>query len=339
MTEESIACESTLLFDYPHYSYCGELFVPSIFDAGPFEKVPKGFNAVRIPLDGTMRSDLNWSSVLAAAKQHRDNGLKILWDMDLGLFSRLLLPLSEESQLHALRLSLGHFSTEIWPEFVDDTLGIALYRGTADFSRHFPWSTELRAFLTHHLANYPDGNKDELTRLYCRDCCAQYLGKLVAGLPGSLQPYLLLDGSGYASLRHLLQILHRDSWERFFLAVKGAVLPITSLGWDSTSLYGNLGRKEIPSIASSPALVGLCLPSAVACYNLELDAALAHLQQSGKPYRVVAEEYLTAEWDGLDELIVIASSINPLLQRKLQGFSAAGGTVHLWSNRELPLQK
>jgi hypothetical protein len=72
------------------------------------------------------------------------------------------------------------------------------------------------------------------------------------------------------------------------------------------------------------------MPSAVVCHDRELDAALAHLQQSGKPYRVVAEEYLTAEWDGLDELLVIASSMNPLLQRKLQGFSAAGGTVCLY---------
>ncbi len=311
----------TLAFDYPHYSLYGESFVPKIFDAGPGESVPEGFNAVRIYLDATMRSDLAWHQAVADAERYVAAGLKLLWDLDLGLFSRLQLPLSDVSQMQALRLSLAHFADIVWPKFANETLGMAVYRGSVDFSERFPWDLEQREVLQ----SIGSAN----TQLFCRDVCSRYLSAVTAGLPGNLQPYLLMDASTITLERLRLQLLHRECWDRFVICVKGNAGSILAMSWDdATSPLGYLGRRAATLPVPEHVSIGLCLPAADmhdAVINRGIDQALERLQ--GKKYRVIAEEFLTAEWDGLDELVVISAAVGPLTRRKLQGFCAAGGTI------------
>jgi hypothetical protein len=62
-------------------------------------------------------------------------------------------------------------------------------------------------------------------------------------------------------------------------------------------------------------------------YYAGLGEAIAHLTQAQTPFRIVPEYYLINQWDGLDSLIVLSSTINAQAKRKLQGFCAAGGTI------------
>ena len=78
-------------------------------------------DTVNIKLDGSLKSDLSWD----AQKKLAEKSKNILWDIDLGLFSRLHLPLSTETQSKSLRLSLDVFHRDIWEKYQDRSLVFA----------------------------------------------------------------------------------------------------------------------------------------------------------------------------------------------------------------------
>ena len=71
-----------------------EGFVPQIFEG---DQPPQaGFNAVVIRLKGGLRASLKWNEGQQQAQSAVETGYKLLWDLDLGLFDQLELPLTEE---------------------------------------------------------------------------------------------------------------------------------------------------------------------------------------------------------------------------------------------------
>src|SRR5437764_741988 len=101
-------------WDRPHFYVDERAFVPVIFDGPPKASTPNGFNVRRVAVDGRMRSDLNWKEAEEVAQRAVDAGLLIFWDLDLGLFSDLPLPLSDQSQFMSLVLSIDHFLETLW---------------------------------------------------------------------------------------------------------------------------------------------------------------------------------------------------------------------------------
>lgn len=63
------------------------------------------------------------------------SGKKILWHLDLGLFDRLKMPLSNSSQFLTLGLAVDHFRDTIWKEFRSFSEGVCLYKGPADLAK------------------------------------------------------------------------------------------------------------------------------------------------------------------------------------------------------------
>ncbi len=309
-----------MIFDHPHFYLGDEIFVPAIFDAGPGEAVPEGFNAVRILLDGRMRTHLDWREALQQAEAYRAQGLKLFWDLDLGLFARLSMAFSDEMQFRCLALSVDHFLHELWPKFMEDTLALALFRGSADFSQGFPWCHERQEAFDCWLKGRPDS--PFLRRLFCREVCVQYLEFLTGGFPATLQAVLLLDAGSLGAPAEAAQLLSREKLARFFTAVRGGLLPIRELAWEGASKYGFIGRRLMLVPATEPR-IGVCTHPEQMSPGLQ--QAIEELVRKRTPFRLLSETYLTSEWDGLDELIV--GEIPPEVQRKLQGFLAAGGTV------------
>lgn len=123
---------------------------------------------------------------------------------------------------------------------------------------------------------------------------ADYLKALTRNLPDDMPLALLLDVSSCQTLYEEVALTSRARFDRFKVHVKGSKLPLPS------------------------EKVGICLPASNG------EALEPYLQT---PHRLIPESYLMAEWDGLDTLIVAKNSLTPQLQRKLQGFEAAGGTV------------
>jgi len=84
-----------------------------------------------------------------------------------------------------------------------------------------------------------------------------------------------------------------------------------------------LGKKRNQQPLSPPSKVGLCLPANAEDSLIEkMDRFLATTLA-----RLIPEEKLNEEWNGLDRLVVFSEALSPQGKRKLLGFIAAGGTV------------
>jgi hypothetical protein len=334
---------------------------PRIFEGNWQEDIPAGFDAITLSLDGRLQSDLNWKKVREQARQAVEKGYALMWNMQIGLFTELAQPLASQSQFLSLTLALEHFRDSLWQEFKSQTLGLSLFRGSADFSKGFRWDEDqeqnlknwLQDISAPHLATLDfiqlnmHGEGQQLVRLYCRDVAIEYLSLLATRLPDALPAYLYLD---VASLSHSflneIQLLNPERFDRLHLALKGQRLPWNAWGWNVPTAHGYSGDDliELPSIPMTT--IGVCIPPMQfyhASHYQGLEEALMALHKKSIPFRLIAECHLTSQWDGLDYLLYCPAGLSTQGKRKLQGFCAAGGTVisigdHLGLPYELQLK-
>ena len=293
MEEEEIEI-SGISWEKPHFYLNGKIFVPKIYDAPKLESpIPEGFNAVKIAIDGKMQSDLNWKAVSEFAQKHIEQGLQLFWEIDLGLFSNLPNPLSNQSQYLSLGLSLEHFRDTLWKEFRNYTLGLSVYRGTADLSENFPWDDEQRRNLIEWLraafsdieifrnetgVSSPDFESidqhllnttktgSQIRTLFCRDAAAEYLEMLTNRIPDALQLFLLMDCSRIADPLTQMHAVSRERFDRFHLAVKGGIQGLSDFTWDSGFFTSGLIASEIKDEQPlEKQKVGLCIPPTEFC--------------------------------------------------------------------------
>lgn len=277
-------------------------------------------DTVNIKLDGSLKSDLSWG----AQKKLAEKSKNILWEIDLGLFSGLQLPLSDETQSKSLRLSLDVFHRDIWEKYQDRSLGLCVYRGSADFTKEFFDFEQLQDWLrdafsrdiglfTRETGIEAQGFEEideavlrqnevgaHLLNLFCCQSCVEYLDFLCQDLPDSLPLFVELDTKG---VKNVEQITSRERFERFHL---------------------------LPEKKEEPSNIAICLPpisKILPSQNRGLTEAIDDLNRRKLHFRIIPEPYLTMEWDGLDYLLYIPEGLSDLGERKLQGFCAAGGTV------------
>lgn len=269
-----------------------QTMIPNIYE-GPFP-VPSHFNAITLFLNGKMESDLDWKEAKTLAKKAQEQNKMIVWDLDLGLFDHLQFPLSNQPQFSSLVLSLNHFKDHLWEEFRSITLGLSIYRGTFDV-----------------LARQKEA--------------AEYLELLADHLPGDLPLLLFLDVSNVAEEQQL-DYLNPARWHRFYVFSKGATLPFNYFGWGipTSKGYSGIQEKEIPLPSKEP-LHGICLPKEGPFDSLL--KAISFLRGSGFPFKIISEQFLTAQWDGLDYLFYSGACVTFEEKRKLLGFAAAGGAL------------
>lgn len=338
----------------------------NIYDANSLtEDVPEGFQAIAISLDGKIEADLNWKEARKTAKQYVDKGLKVFWHLDMGLFKHLKCNLTEQPQFLALGLSLQYFIDVIWKEFNAHTIGICLFRGSIDFTKGFHWdehqivnlrdwfkdrfadisalNEELAASFSHFdsvtpssLDEYHQGKN--LIALFCRDVCLEYLHLLAGKLPKEMTKYILLETTDIIDPQLLCQLLNKERFGHFVVAMTQGAVPIQSFYYEDRSLHGYLSRKILPAPADFDATVGVCWPSMDLCLSHcfdDLSRAMKILSQRNIPYRIIPEMLLTTQWDGLDIMFVSPSSLSFSGRRKLQGFCAAGGMIVWAGDRSL----
>lgn len=326
-----------------------------------FCEIPAGYQAVLISLDGAIKGNLNWKRELEWASICAQQGLSILWEIRLGLFDKLPMPLSHKTQFLSLGLSLEHFLQGPWKEFHAHSLGVCLYRGNADFSLCFPWEDEDRSLFHEWLRDYfkdvevlnremqfsvksftdvdpkqPEGQL--LAALYCRDIAADYFDLLAGHMSQILPLYLLLDASVLTNPAAHIQMLFKERFARFELGVKGSLVGNFPLEWDSNGWTLSLERRE---------KMAICLPDLKEakpslCQRLSL--AVNTLNQQQIPFRLIFENTMTHEWDELDLLFVLPACLSGEGKRKLMGFCAAGGQIvslgeHLGLPEEISFQE
>ncbi len=270
----------------------------------------EGANTLLIRLPAHLSDDLDWSAQRRLAEEAVLKGKYLLWEIALGLKSFTFTP-EDTASFYAFSLALEEFTKTVWPQFQEQTFGVAIYRGTLPSEERFPRSHWETSFIERGGEDYS---------LYCAQNFAEYLHRLVSFLPDAALPFALIDVSEIPSAARVAQLLSKERFEYVHLALQGARVPFAGLCWE---------EGEMAQGASSAAL-GVLLPKDEHfCPNLleGMDTLFSHLKEKGSLFRIVCEEKLTEQWDGLDELIVFPSAVSPQGKRKLQGFLAAGGTL------------
>jgi hypothetical protein len=299
--------------------------------------IPEGFDAVSIYCNGRTDSALDWREQKSLAKKYVEAGLRIFWEIDLGLFHHLKAPLLDQTQFYSLGLSLKHFRETLWAEFRDQTVGLSLYKGTLAFEDYWIWDQKqvesLQAWLQDIFVEVSifrketkievsewvelipallnlNGEGKKLLQMFCRNSVVEYVEMLSDQLPADLAICMIFEeGRG---LNPLLQarMLAKDRFER--------IMRVDVSGKIASCIY------------DENASVGICFPPMN--YNIPsqyegLEDAVKWLEEHGMTFRFVSEPYLTTDWHRLDYLLVVPNGITPLTMRKLKGFCAAGGVV------------
>lgn len=331
--------------------------IPCVYDGHLSTLSSKDFNTVKMTLTAKLDSDLSWKKQEKEANEICDKGLNILWNLDLGLFSELPLPLSDTTQYKSLHLALDHFFETVWTQFEPNTVGAVLFKGSIDLRGKWSWDPDQILNLQNEITSlFKDENalhnkigipcKDlmEITpkeldqteygrnilRFICLDSALDYLEILAARFPDSLLPYVLLDAKPISSKFHLAQLLDHEAFDFVQLGLKQAPIHVAhAIGWE-TSGYpngfigtGSYSLKETHADSSVGVVVPqkkVYDPEKLKQYDKALDWLTAKEQ-----LRYISERNLTMDWSGLDTLLVFEG--NEFLNRKLEGFIAAGGTV------------
>ncbi len=309
-----------------------EDFIPHIFE-GTLQDLPiKGFNGILIRINGQIHSDLDWTSPREQAKQATERGLVILWEIDLGLFHQLSLPLNNQTQFNTLSLAIDHFKSTLWTDFASSSLGLCVYSGSLDFSSALKrdhdlfekckvWSLEQVEAPNHAILEW-------VSNSFFRNVALDYLNLLAGSLPDHIPCYLCLNGSGLDALSHLL-LLNPEGYGRFNLILKNIDFSFRAWSWDSSEqCLGYLGFNDEKLSNKAQPDVGVCIPR-WECIQKSVWDEIGQMVQSlilkQIDFRVIPEAYLVNYWDGLDFLMYSPSGLTYEGRRKVAGFCAAGG--------------
>ncbi len=342
--------------------------IPLVYD-GHIDTLPsQKFNAVKVNLSAKLDSDLNWKKQNKEAETIRKKGLNLLWDIDLGLFAELPLPLSDTTQYRSLHLALDHFFETLLKDFESNTIGALIFKGSLDLSKKWVWDADQTANLRNQLLElYPDAHAlhnesglpvkellevepkdllqneygENLLRFLCLAQALDYFEILSARFPSDLLPYVLFDASAIQSRLHCYQLLDHEAFDFIQIGLKNAPFQFPhAIGWKSAGYpNGFIGDHPVsypPSNSFSS--LGICVPSrrlldpaVISRYEKILDF-LEPIENT----RYLSERNLTLDWEALDTLIVF--EVEDLTKRKLEGFIAAGGEI-IFVEKKIGLSK
>jgi hypothetical protein len=275
-------------------------------------------NVVVLKLPASLQHDLDWSLEKKRAEEIGKSGKAILWEIDFAWDASAF---RSSAAFFAYGRALEEFS-KMCSGFAEHTFGVCLYRGSADFPlfdfAHWEdlfneWLEEIiqGGFSGHELkqisAQEIETVRHHYFHLYKADLFASYLQRLVSFLPDTLLSFAFFDAATILSPAFRAQLFSKHRFEHLHLGFE---------------------KEQTERMPLAP--LALCLPSDAYCDRkilARLDVVMHDLKAKDVQFRIISEEKLTEEWEGLDQLIVIKESISPLAKRKLLGFAAAGGEI------------
>jgi hypothetical protein len=324
------------LFTADHHGFYrdGHPFFPWIQEQ-PFPLMDWS-NTVFLRLPASLKDDLEWAKEKIQAEQISASGKYILWGIDLELSAFTFAP-EDSAAFFSFSIAIEEFTTHFWPMFQKQTFGVVLYCGKCPSERHFPPAIWDPAFLEWANSFHSVSDK-ALYDLYCIQMLSEYLHRLVAFLPEAILPFALIDVMSVQSPGRVAQLFSKERFEHIQIALRGATCPFSGICWDEgQNAQGYLGKNPRVTEAALATSLGLYLPKdgyIDALFTHELDRLIFKLKQRQTSFRIIPEEKLTEQWDGIDRLIVSSQSISPQGKRKLLGFIAAGGSVITFEETE-----
>ena len=196
------------------------------------------------------------------------------------------------------RLILWEFETDLWESAFADEGEVRAFERAID---HFA-TTLFDPARTFGVLLYKGG----------LDFDRDLIKSIAARLPDDAMPFLALDGSNLRT-EQLLRELKREELVHFGLIIKGGDHPyaLPALGWDQASPFGVYGSGELLPQKRIP--LALCQPEQ------------GEFTLPSECCRVIPEQQLIYEWDGVDQLIV--PPLTSEGKRRVNGFVAAGGEI------------
>src|SRR5579872_3728900 len=312
--------------DHTHFFYANDIFIPLIQEG----KGEGNVHSIRLPAG--LEEDLSWESQIISAEDAVKEGKLLFWQFDFG-FEKKQISLKDSALFYSFGIALEQFFEKIWSKFKEETFGVSLFRGSADFSQLFIWDQENQdQYLEWLKDTYRDPSPNSYYfSVYCAHLFSEYLQRLISYLPDQLLVFCLLDLSFLSRRAEAAHLLSKEHFSHLHLAVKGAFLPLSGLTWqEGNSLGGWIGEGS-PRFNTSPSLsIAFSFPGDYYCSPQILSAlekTFRQLQERKISYRLIPESLLVEQWDGIDFLIVHSESLSPQGRRALKGFCAAGGTL------------
>lgn len=295
--------EGTVLqWERPHFTWAGKQYNPIIYDVKELGgSLSERANSAVITLPAAPQDDMQWRAMVKAASRYVEDGINILWHLDLGVFHRLLAPMEQQQQKKSLHIAVDHFLQTVWRPFREASVGVCLYRGPLDLSQNVPSSNKVSS------------------QAYSQQDCIDFLLHLAAPLMPLMPCVLALDAAPLRPPVDTAELLAPLLATDLCLALANTPIP-ADMVWADNHFFCTI---------QEPPTIGLCLPSPPLTEEArkKFDNILTSLLSKKHPFRLIPEESLTLSWDGLESLIVLSEPISVSLHRTLAGFAAAGGAI------------
>lgn len=261
------------------------------------EPIPAGFTAATVVVDAKPASTLCWQDEVIAAKSLIENGYRVCFELDLGLFGPEFKGIASQGQFQTIVLALDEFRNRLLTPFQEHVEAVILYRSRTPFSS-----------------------------LEERDIQMDYLDLLRQELPDDLITLLLFSCDTLQDPYSFARLFSPDRFNMFTLALANAPLLLSCCCWNTgKALLGYVGR-DISNNTPQKCSKALLMPRFTSDAQ-SLQPLLNELVSKKECFKLISEDYLALEWDGLDELYIQKSSLGATSLRMVDGFVAAGGVV------------
>jgi hypothetical protein len=154
----------------------------------------------------------------------------------------------------------------------------------------------------------------------------EYLELLANALPCNMSRLLLLDASNITDAKTFSEEIRSDRFGPFTIAIHSSLFATKNICWKKGIRTSGFIGQNTPEIHKfSPSCAFLLHKSEVTDFSHVMDDFIREQRQ----FKVIPEEQLTAEWDGIDELIITTRRYQESTMRAIDGFKAAGAEVRI----------
>ncbi len=312
-------------------------FPLSIF-RGSKDAIPSTADAFVISLPAKIEDSLDWKAPRETALKL--SGLKIVFELDFGLFKSLALPLDDNMQFQSLSLACRELRKLVQEIEIS---GVILGYIQAEELFELRWTeSEREGFIEWAKSKFEIDVKPELAaitpegrlllKLYALEIHAHFLNLLGDELVDSCPTLLLIDCTNISGSLENLLLHSQELFEPIECILKNSgfftLRPILK-DLDSGECI------ELPSNFPEKRM-GVLVPSLQKAKTIDEYHKLLQLLQSleGHELFAIPEESINTSWDELEWLFMGSAPTNLETNRSIKGFIAAGGRVATLS--ELP---
>lgn len=162
-------------------------------------------------------------------------------------------------------------------------------------------------------------NSSDYFEQYVLDAHMEYLHLVANLLPRKITPIIAVN-----AIRLSPTLL-----AKLFLkcSLQGIKLAHANASFETGAGYiDQQGIVHFSSTTQHDAQYGICLGSYLSkTLQIKINTLITKLKEEHIPFKILSEEGLTTEWEGIETLVIAMENIHPMTLRKLQGFQAASG--------------